>query len=140
MDTDQQFPPATVFNLWHLRWPHKQHHLHNMIQPCTHEIALEESDQIIRDSSLQIRIKTLTIKEIRELLQPDALVEKFKKSAPFMFGLLHTFSASPNKYRKQKAAQQQCSKSGHKDNEDEDWDDDLDAEDNAGDDEQSSKD
>ena len=95
MDTDQQFPPATVFNLWHLQWPHEWHHLHNMIQPCAHEIALEESDQIIRDSSLQIQIKTLTIKEIQELLQLDALVEKFKKSAPFIFGLLHN-SSIPN--------------------------------------------
>jgi len=43
-DRDQQFPPATVFNLWHSRWPHVRHLLHGMIQPCAHEIALEESD------------------------------------------------------------------------------------------------
>ena len=43
-DPDQQFPPATVFNLCHLCWPHVQHLLLNMIQTCTHEITLEESN------------------------------------------------------------------------------------------------
>jgi hypothetical protein len=137
MDEDLWFPPSTLFNLWHVRWPHVQHLLHNMIQPCAHEIVLEESDNIIKDPSLQIRIKTLTIKEICDLLHPDALLERFKKSAPFMFGLLHTFSASPNKYRKQKAAQHGSSREAIKD---EDWEDDPNAEDNASDDEQPSGD
>ena len=105
VDKDLQFPPSTLFNLWHNRWPHVRHLLHDMIQPCAHEIALQESDNIIKDPSLQIRIKTLTIREIRDLLHPGELLERFKKSAPFMFSLLHTFSVLPNKYRKQKAAQ-----------------------------------
>jgi hypothetical protein len=138
VDKDLQFPPATVFDLWHTRWPHARGLLHNMIQPCAHEIVLEESDNIIKDLSLQIRIKTLTIREIRDLLHPDALLERFKKSAPFMFSLLHTFSASPNKYRKQKAAQHRHSESSREATarEDEDWEDDPNAEDDANDDEQ----
>jgi hypothetical protein len=144
VDTDQQFPPATVFNLWHLRWPHVRHLLHNTIQPCAHEIALEESDRIIRDPTLQIRIKSLIIKAIWELLSPATLVEKFKRLAPFMFDLLHTFSALPNKYCKQRAAQQKRSKPGGsadpEGTEDADWEDDPNVDENAADDEQPSGD
>jgi hypothetical protein len=66
------------------------------------------------------------------------LVEKWKKSAPFMFSLLHTFSTSPNKYRKQKTAQQKCSKSSDSIEaiEDIDWEDDLNVDENAANDEQ----
>ena len=140
-DPDQQFPPATVFNLWHSRWPHVRHLLHKTIQPCAHEIALEESDRVIRDPTLQIRIKSLTVKAIRELLSPATLVKKFKGAAPFMFDLLQTFSASPNKYRKQRAAQQKRSKTGSSvDSEDTDWEDDPNVDENAADDEQPSGD
>lgn len=70
------------------------------IEPCTHKIVLEESNRIIRDPTFQIRIGSLIIKGICKLLRPEALVEKFKKAAPFMFTLMHTFCASLNKYRK----------------------------------------
>jgi hypothetical protein len=70
------------------------------------------------------------------------LVKKFKGSAPFTFDLLHTFSASQNKYRKQKAAQRKHSKTGSsiKGTEDTDWEDDPNVEENAADDEQLSGD
>jgi hypothetical protein len=141
-DTDQRFPPATVFNLWHSRWPHVRHLLHGMIQPCAHEIVLDESDRIIRDPTLQIRIKSLTIKDIRELLSPATLVEKFKGSAPFMFDLLHTFAASPNKYRKQRATQQRQSRTGDsmEGAEDADWEDDPNVDENGADSKQPSSD
>lgn len=97
---DLRFPPSTLYQLWHSRWPQARPHLHAMIEPCAHEIALEESNWIIKDPTFQIRISSLTVKGIRELLRPETLVEKFKNAAPFMFGLMHTFSASPNKYRR----------------------------------------
>lgn len=93
-----------------------------MIEPCAHEIALEESDRIIQDSGLQIRMSKLTLKGIRNLLNPKALMEKIKDLAPFVWGILHTFSASPNKYRRRKARREDRSNS--EDAEDEDWDDD----------------
>jgi hypothetical protein len=139
-DDNQRFPPATIFGLWHSRWPQARKLLHDMIEPCVHEIVLEESNRVIKDESLQIRIKSLTIKGIRELLQPDALVEKFRKSAPLMFGLMHTFSASPNRYRKQKTAQKSRT-AVDAGSEGEDWDDDPNAEENMlGDEGKSGKD
>lgn len=119
---DNSFYPGTIFNLWHSRWPDSRPHLHQMIEPCAHEIALEESDRIIQDSGLQIRMSKLTLKGIRNLLNPKALMEKIKDLAPFVWGILHTFSASPNKYRRRKARREDRSNS--EDAEDEDWDDD----------------
>ncbi|KAJ7805523.1 hypothetical protein B0H14DRAFT_3153397 [Mycena olivaceomarginata] len=53
---------------------------------------------------LRIWLKTLTIRELRDLLHPTKLVEIFEELAPFTWDLLHTFPASPNKSRKQKSA------------------------------------
>ncbi|KII82757.1 hypothetical protein PLICRDRAFT_181073 [Plicaturopsis crispa FD-325 SS-3] len=103
----EQFAPAVLFQLWHTRWPKVRTYLHEMIIPCAHEIALEESDSIIRDPDLQINVKKLTVASIRELLRPEKILEKYRASAPFIFGLLYTFSASPNRYRKEKAAREE---------------------------------
>lgn len=131
-DEDQRFPPSTVYNLWHARWTHSHPMLHQMIQPCAHEIALEESNRIIKDSSFQIRVKTLTIHSIRQLLQPEILVQNFRDAAPFMFGLMHTFAASPNKYRKQKASTREKTAANTEEDEEDDWNDDPNIEDNSG--------
>lgn len=98
-----RFPPAALFNLWHTRWPKSRPKLHTLIvKPCGDEIALQESDCIIEDMSFQINLGTLTIRGIRELLQPKILVEKFRRAAPFMFGWMYIFAASPNRYRRDK--------------------------------------
>ena len=56
-----------------------------------------------------------------------------------MFNLLHTFSALPNKYHKQRAVQQNCSKiGGSVDSEDTDWEDDPNVDENAANDKQPS--
>lgn len=39
---DLRFPPSTLYQLWHSRWPQAREHLHAMIEPCAHGIALEE--------------------------------------------------------------------------------------------------
>ncbi|MDV2583555.1 hypothetical protein, partial [Alkalibacillus haloalkaliphilus] len=62
-----------------------------MIKPCAYQIVLEESDNI------KIRIKEITISDIRNILKPDKLAEKYQDSAPFTSDLLRTFSASPSK-------------------------------------------
>ncbi|KAJ7195376.1 hypothetical protein GGX14DRAFT_575693 [Mycena pura] len=62
--------------------------------------VLQDSNRIITDMSLQIRIQDLTIACIRELLDPSKLADKYRALAPFFFELLHVFVASPNKYRK----------------------------------------
>ncbi|KAJ7474784.1 hypothetical protein FB451DRAFT_1464823 [Mycena latifolia] len=63
-------------------------------------MVLEDSDRIISDMSLQIRIKDLTISHIRELLDPSKLAAKYRELAPFFFDLLYVFVTSPNEYRK----------------------------------------
>jgi len=43
------------------------------------------------------------LKGIQELLQPQQVIEKYREHAPFMWKLLYTFAAIPNKARKQMA-------------------------------------
>ncbi|KAJ6533784.1 hypothetical protein DFH09DRAFT_1369988 [Mycena vulgaris] len=90
-----------VFSLWRdgKRWPKAQKYLREMSIPCAHELALQDSDRIISSPLLRIRLKTLTIRELRDLLHPTKLIEIFKGLAPFTWGILHTFSAAPNKSR-----------------------------------------
>ncbi|KAJ7679838.1 hypothetical protein B0H17DRAFT_1138977 [Mycena rosella] len=90
-----------------------------------------ESDRIIIDPSLRIRLKDLTI-GILQLLQPGILADKYQGLAPFLYGLLRTFSASPNDYRtkkerkeeKERDAQGSDSDSSAVPESDPDWDDD----------------
>ncbi|KAF7965706.1 hypothetical protein HWV62_42205 [Athelia sp. TMB] len=125
-DEDQIFPPATLYNIWHSRWLRSRPMLHQTIQPCAHEIALEESDRIIKDSSFKIKVKNLTIRGIHDLLQPKALVQKFCTAAPFMFALMQTFATSPNRQRKRKTG---TATGGQDDSEaDGEWEDEPDIE------------
>ncbi len=79
-----------------MEWPGARKHLHHTIEDCVCEIVLEESDRIISDQSLQVRIDTLTIAGIRELLDPQKISEKYQELAPFFWNLLLVFSSSPN--------------------------------------------
>ena len=58
-----------------------------------------ESDNIIEDRLLQVKVKDLTIKSIWELLQPQKIVEQYQELAPFMWTVLEKFASSPNKWR-----------------------------------------
>jgi hypothetical protein len=71
-----------------------------LITPLAKAMVLEDSDRVIRDISLQIRVKNLTISGIRELLDPAKLASKYRALAPSFFELLEVFTTSPNKYRK----------------------------------------
>ncbi|KAK0434854.1 uncharacterized protein EV420DRAFT_1488357 [Desarmillaria tabescens] len=99
---DTQFPPAMIFWLWHKNYPKSCHWLHDMvILGCTKEIVLEESNKLINDGNLRIKLSDLTMEKIQELLKPESIAAKYKEAAPFLWGILHTFAASPNHYRHQ---------------------------------------
>ncbi|KAJ7784977.1 hypothetical protein DFH07DRAFT_763594 [Mycena maculata] len=101
---ETQFAPALVFSLWRnaKRYPKAQRYLREMTIPCAHELALQDSDRIISSPLLRIRLKTLTIRDLRDMLHPTKLIEIIQGLAPFTWGLLHTFCASPNASRKRK--------------------------------------
>ncbi|KAK7036387.1 hypothetical protein R3P38DRAFT_2517628 [Favolaschia claudopus] len=101
---EDQFGPAMIFALWRdaSRYPRAQQFLREMTVPCAHELILEDSDRLITSPLLQVRVKTLTIQQLRDLLHPTKLIEIIKGLAPFTWGLLHTFSASPNASRKRR--------------------------------------
>ncbi|KAJ7066884.1 hypothetical protein B0H15DRAFT_807522 [Mycena belliarum] len=75
---------------------------------------------------------------MRELLQPGLLAAKYRGLAPFLYGLLEIFSASPNRYRKERrkreekaAERDSASEPAAVDESDEcdsDWEDDQDME------------
>ncbi|KAJ7834459.1 hypothetical protein B0H14DRAFT_3462048 [Mycena olivaceomarginata] len=82
---EAQFAPAMLFALWRneTRWPKAQKRLREMTIPCAHELALQDSDRLISSPLLRIRLKTLTIRELRELLHPAKLIDIIKRLAPF---------------------------------------------------------
>jgi hypothetical protein len=104
---EAQFGPAMLFGLWRdrIRWPRAQRHLRTMTVPCAHELALQDSNRLINNPELRIKMKTLTIHNLRTLLHPQKLIQVFKDLAPFMWQILHTFSASPNNHRRRQAAE-----------------------------------
>ncbi|KAJ6500254.1 hypothetical protein DFH09DRAFT_1289841 [Mycena vulgaris] len=97
-DPDARFPAAHIFSLWLERCKSsaQREQIVQMIKPVAEAIVLEDSDRVITDVFLQIRIKDLTISRIRELLDPSKLAAKYRELAPFFFDLLHVFVASPN--------------------------------------------
>lgn len=91
-----------VYRLWHEKWPKGVPKLHETIQNCALKIAVEESDKIIQEESLKIRVHALTITRIRELLDPGKIAATFQRLAPFTWKYLYTFAATPNRYRREK--------------------------------------
>ena len=97
---DEQFAPRAILRMWYDEFPKVQDHLNNIIKPWAYQIVQGESDELIKASSFQVRIKSLTLKEIHNFLRPETILAKYQELAPFTWQLLHTISASPNKYRK----------------------------------------
>lgn len=126
---EAQFAPAMLFALWRnkTRWPKAQKRLRDMTIPCAHELALQDSDRLISSPLLRIRLKTLTIRELRELLHPAKLIDIIKGLAPFTWGILHTFCASPNRARKQRSEQDEPMPPSEPTEEEDDWADDPNA-------------
>nr|VWP01094.1 Sensor protein zRas [Ganoderma boninense] len=106
-DPNHVFYPSTIYNLWHERWPKAQPHLHdNIIEPCARKIAVAEGDTIIKERAFQVKLSSLTIANMRKLLQPAALLRDLRLKAPFTFGYLYAFTTAPNKYRIQSGQSQ----------------------------------
>ncbi|KAK7433879.1 hypothetical protein VKT23_020504 [Stygiomarasmius scandens] len=103
-DLCTQFAPARVFKHWHNNYPSSRTQLHEIVENCAMEIGLEESDRIINDKSLKVRVQDLTMSKIRLILSPGKLGEKYQTLALFTTNYLRTFTASPNEYRRKKAA------------------------------------
>jgi hypothetical protein len=123
---DKQFAPRAVLQAWYDEFPKAREHLNDIIKPWAYQIVLDESDQLIKASSLHVKIKSLTLKEIQDLLQPGTIIATYQELAPFTWQLLHTISASPNKYRKRKGKSNERATEGQpgQDELEDDWDDD----------------
>ncbi|KAJ7496051.1 hypothetical protein B0H11DRAFT_1910318 [Mycena galericulata] len=98
------FGPERVFKAWHDRFPKSIPHLHStIIKPCMEEIALQESDQVINDPRLKVRLLDCTLDFIRNVLNPGVLPGLYLELAPYTWDYLSVFTTSPNKWRKQRA-------------------------------------
>jgi hypothetical protein len=97
---DKAFPAGMIFRAWHENFPKARKNLHKTIEPCAVEMVLEESDKLVGDKELQVKMKGLTLRSIKLLLEPRTILEKYRLLAPFTWNLLETISASPNKHRK----------------------------------------
>jgi hypothetical protein len=114
-----------IFRAWHENFPKAKAQLHEMIQPCAIEMVLEESNKLIGDNELQVKMKDLTLKSIRTLLQPKVILDKYHQLAPFTWNLLETISASPNRHRKYNVKTNKFEDDEEqKEDSDSDWDDD----------------
>ncbi|KAJ7860555.1 hypothetical protein B0H14DRAFT_3445956 [Mycena olivaceomarginata] len=98
------FAPQRIFKAWHDRFPKSIPHLHStIIKPCMDEIALQESDKVINDPRLKVRLKDCTLDFIRNILDPGKLPGIYREDAPYTWDFLSIFTTSPNEYRKKQA-------------------------------------
>ncbi|KAJ7670670.1 hypothetical protein DFH06DRAFT_1369657 [Mycena polygramma] len=74
-DPTGRFPAAHIFSPWVQRCssPVQREQILSMITPVAKNAVLQDSNRVITDMSLQIRIKELTISGIRELLDPSCM-------------------------------------------------------------------
>ncbi|KAJ7178013.1 hypothetical protein C8R46DRAFT_888180 [Mycena filopes] len=102
--TSNGFAPGRIFRAWHDRFPKSIPHLHSaIIKPCMEEIALQESDRVINDPRLKVRLIDCTLDYIRSALNPGILPRIYLEDAPFTWDYLSVFTTSPNKWRKERA-------------------------------------
>ena len=95
----ERLTDTLMLHLWSTHWPTScWKHFRVMIMPHTSEIALQESNQLIADLSLQISLKEITVEGVQNILKPETLLMTYCEKAPFMFNILHTFTALPNNY------------------------------------------
>lgn len=95
------FPAAKLYFLWHHRFKHCHKKLHKyIVEPCSKDIVEDESNKGIRCPDFKVTLTTLTMKDIRTVLDPGTLLQKYMELFPFMYALLMVFCASPNRHRK----------------------------------------
>lgn len=118
---ESKFAPRSIFRVWLHNFPESREHLNDMLMPFAEEIAAEESNRMIRDDGLKVKMKTLTLKDIQGFLEPQCILQIYREHAPFTWAILHTFASLPNKSRKQ---QKRCREAQHEYEDDEPWEDD----------------
>lgn len=101
----RQFAPAVLYQKWHDEWPDARPLLHEMIVGCAREVVLHESNKIINNNDLKVKIKTLT-ESTFDHLTPGRLVATYREQAPVTWSLLEVFSSSPNYYRIRKVREE----------------------------------
>jgi hypothetical protein len=67
------------------------------------EIALKESDRVINNPRLKVRLLDCTLDYIRNILNPGVLPGIYLEDAPYTWNYLSVFTTSPNKWRKERA-------------------------------------
>ncbi|KAJ7453224.1 hypothetical protein FB451DRAFT_1185472 [Mycena latifolia] len=67
------------------------------------EIALQESDQVINDPGLKVRLMNCTLQQIMDILNPGILAARYALLAPITWEYLTIFTTSPNEWRKKRA-------------------------------------
>ncbi|KAJ7789131.1 hypothetical protein B0H14DRAFT_3574840 [Mycena olivaceomarginata] len=98
------FGPTHIYRAWHDRFPKSVLHLNStLVKPCMDEIALQESDKVISDPRLKVRLKDCTLDHIRSVLNPGILPGIYREDAPYTWDFLSVFTTSPNEYRKKRA-------------------------------------
>ena len=105
------FPAAKLYSLWHGRFKTCREKLHKyIVEPCAKEIIEAESNAGIRCPDLKVTLTALTMKDIKSVLNPGTLLQKYMSLFPFMYSLLMVFCASPNRHRKYNIPRQQAQK------------------------------
>ncbi|KAJ7895935.1 hypothetical protein B0H14DRAFT_3125075 [Mycena olivaceomarginata] len=98
------FGPTHIYRAWHDRFPKSVPHLHlTLVKPCMDEIALQESDKVISNPRLKVRLKDCTLDHIRSVLNPGILPGIYREDAPYTWDFLSVFTTSLNEYRKKRA-------------------------------------
>ncbi len=118
-DSDVHFPPRKLFNLWHTWFAFCRNSLHEfLVKPCALRITEAESNEGTNAADLRIKLSQLTMKDVREVLHPGRLLERYWELFPFTFRLLLAFLSSKNRYRRYnmahgEAANEQADDDGH---------------------------
>ncbi|KLO12438.1 hypothetical protein SCHPADRAFT_795811, partial [Schizopora paradoxa] len=81
-----------------------------IVEPCAMDIIKAESDKGIRCPDLKVTPTTLTMKDIKSVLNPGKLLQTYMSLFPFMYSLLMVFCASPNRHRKYNLPRQRAQK------------------------------
>ncbi|KAJ6620962.1 hypothetical protein B0H10DRAFT_1945603 [Mycena sp. CBHHK59/15] len=93
------FAPGRLFRAWHDRFPKSIPQLHStIIKPCMEEIALQESDKVINDARLKVKLKSCTLDYIRTVLNPGILPGIYLEDTPYTWDYLVSLSGlTPSK-------------------------------------------
>ncbi|PPQ88111.1 hypothetical protein CVT26_015015 [Gymnopilus dilepis] len=82
--TDEaKFAPQVTFRAWQQNFPDSRKYLGKTVAAFAQKIATEESDRVINDPGLKVKMKTLTLKDIQSFLEPEHIMNMYREHAPF---------------------------------------------------------